>query len=878
MFKANDKVTNPQFGTGTIITVLPDSAIVRFENNTIQECPLTELQAAQNAQSALANVNSEHFDEVLAKAQAMLIESINNRWGVFSCSTIQLLPHQLWVCNQVLKEWPVRFLVADDVGLGKTIEAGLMISSLCSTGKAKRILILTPAPLTTQWQERMYTMFGLNFDVYTTENEKSKINYWEGHDCVIASFPTLEINNNSRQNKLLDSEAWDFVIVDEAHHMNAGAQSGKTLQYQLFEKMEKANKVISAVFFTGTPHRGFDYGFWSLMKLLNPDLFDPKLNNKQQYEVLSKYFIRNNKQNTVDMDGKKLFHEVHQHPVTFSYTPEETDFYNKMSQFIQQGKAYSLTREKKISSQIQLVLIALQKLASSSIAAVKSALITRKENLVKEQYTTIDEEEVVSDFLDALTSDKEDDMETAVKKPQDLNFYLMEDEIKNLEELISLSDKITHESRIDKIIEIIETKFPEDNVLFFTEYKKTQSLLMTALMRKWGPDCVTFINGDGALNNVIFPDGLKHKLSIARTEAADLFNSGKKRFLISTEAAGEGIDLQHNCHVLIHADLPWNPMRLHQRVGRINRLGQKKDVDVVTLRNPDTVESLIWQKLETKIQSINEAFKAGMSDPDDLMPLILGMQSNDYYTSLFTEGMTAGTNKSNFDSWFDSKTKTFGGQNAISTVTNIVGNASRFNLAGLPDVPKVDLPDLQSFFVRSIKLNGRQISWQNGLYSFKTPEEWAKNNYGIKTTYQDLFFNRKVPEGENPKNLCGVGNKVFNLCLKYADGLSFSASTVKGTKSYFIYKIFDRKTYSTERITSDYLFIEYDGKNGSTKKLNLDEGLKILNEAEKNNAKDGFLSYIPEKVVQMANEAKKTYSFTLPESELKIALCAQGEK
>ena len=151
---------------------------------------------------------------------------------------------------------------------------------------------------------------------------------------------------------------------------------------------------------------------------------------------------------------------------------------------------------------------------------------------------------------------------------------------------------------------------------------------------------------------------------------------------------------------------------------------------------------------------------------------------------------TTGANKSNFDSWFDSKTKTFGGQNAISTVTNIVGNASRFNLAGLPDVPKVDLPDLQSFFVRSIKLNGRQISWQNGLYSFKTPEEWAKNNYGIKTTYQDLFFNRKVPEGENPKNLCGVGNKVFNLCLKYADGLSFSASTVKGTKSYFIYKIF----------------------------------------------------------------------------------------
>lgn len=876
MFKANDKVTTKQFGTGTILSVLEKSALVRFEDNTIQECPFTDLKAAQSTQSALQKVTSEHFDEVLAKAQAMLIESINNRWGVFSCSTIRLLPHQLWVCNQVLKEWPVRFLVADDVGLGKTIEAGLMISSLRSTGKAHRILILTPAPLTTQWQERMYTMFGLNFDVYTTENEKSKINYWEGHDCVIASFPTLEINNNRRQNKLLDSEAWDFVIVDEAHHMNAGAQSGKTLQYQLFEKMEKANKIISAVFFTGTPHRGFDYGFWSLMKLLAPNLFDPKLNNKQQYEVLSKYFIRNNKQNTVDMDGNKLFHEIHQHPVTFSYTLEESDFYNKMSEFIEHGKAYSLTREKKISSQIQLVLIALQKLTSSSIAAVKAALITRKENLVNEQYKAIDEEEVVSDFLDALTSDKEDDMETAVKKPQELNFYLMEDEIKNLEELISLADKIKHESRIDKIIEIIESKYPNENVLFFTEYKKTQSLLMTALMKKWGQDCVTFINGDGVLNNVIFPDGSKRKVSIVRTEAANLFNLGKKRFLISTEAAGEGIDLQENCHVLIHADLPWNPMRLHQRVGRINRLGQKQNVDVITLRNPETVESLIWQKLETKIQSINEAFKAGMSDPDDLMPLILGMQSNDYYTSLFTEGITVGTGKDNFDSWFDSKTKTFGGQNAISTVTSIIGNASRFNLAGLPDVPKVDLPDLQSFFVRSIKLNnGSQISCQNGLYSFKTPKEWAKNNYGIKSTYQDLFFSRKVPKGENPKNLCGVGSKVFNLCLKYANSLVYSASTIKGSKSYFIYKIFDRKTYSTERITSDYIFIEYDAENESAKKLNLDEGLKILNETKKDKAKESFLNDIPEKVNHIAEEAKKAYSFALSEIELKIALCAE---
>jgi len=324
---------------------------------------------------------------------------------------------------------------------------------------------------------------------------------------------------------------------------------------------------------------------------------------------------------------------------------------------------------------------------------------------------------------------------------------------------------------------------------------------------------------------------------------------------------------------LIHADLPWNPMRLHQRVGRINRLGQKHDVDVVTLRNPDTIESLIWTKLETKIQSINQTFKAGMNDPDDLMPLILGMQSTDYYTSLFADVISAKNKKENLDSWFDSKTKTFGGTDAISTVTNIAGNASRFNLMGLPAVPKVDLPDLQNFFIRTIKLNGRQITCQNGLYSFITPEEWSKNNYGIKSRYQDLFFNRKVPDGQSHKNLCGVGSKVFNLCLKYADSISYSATLIKGRLSYFIYKVFDQKTYSTERITSDFLFIEYETTKNEIRQLNLDEGLKVLNSIEKCPDLEKDLAAIPAKVANFAETKKKDYSFALPTIELKIALC-----
>ena len=313
MIQNNDKVIHVEFGSGTVLSVLPDSVLVRFEDNSIQQCPFDDIKKIEDIRSNLSSLNFANSESVITKAQAAIIRTMNNKWGVFSRSAIDLLPHQLWVCNQVLKEWPVRYLVADDVGLGKTIEAGLMIWSLKNSGRAKRILILTPAPLTIQWQERMSAQFDLGFDVYTTEQEKSSVNYWENHDQVIVSFPTMQVNTNERQNKILDSDAWDLVIVDEAHHMNAEARTGKTLEYQFFERLEEAGKIISTVLFTGTPHRGFDYGFWSLMRLVAPKDFNPKEKSAEQYSRLSKYFIRNNKQNTVDMNGNKLFHNIIQH-------------------------------------------------------------------------------------------------------------------------------------------------------------------------------------------------------------------------------------------------------------------------------------------------------------------------------------------------------------------------------------------------------------------------------------------------------------------------------------------------------------------------------------------------------------------------------------
>ncbi len=876
MIKENDKVKHAQLGIGTVDSIKQDFAIVTFENEEIKKCPFSELEVLQDIYSELKNANKSNPEEVITKVQAAIIQTINNKWGVFSRSNIDLLPHQLWVCNQVLKEWPVRYLVADDVGLGKTIEAGLMLWSLIASKKAHRILILTPAPLTFQWQERLLNMFDLTFDVFTTEQVNNKINYWKNHSRVIASFPTLAMDNKERREQIFESDPWDLVIVDEAHHMNATERQGKTLQYQFFEDLEEHGKVISTILFTGTPHRGFDYGFFSLMKLVNPEIFDPKGDYSVQFNELSKYFIRNNKQNTVDMDGNKLFKSIHQHPKSFSYTEKEALFYEELSEFIEEGKAYALSKSGTIVNSIQLVLIALQKLASSSIAAVTAALETRKKNLLAIRDNKIKDVDVSYKYLyETINNDTSNDSEASeiVREFEKIYkkeaFQLMENEIANLVSLIELGKQITHESRIDQIIKIVEQDYSTENVLFFTEYKKTQSLLMTELMRKWGADCVTFINGDEALYDVIMPDGSKKDFSIKRSDAAEKFNEGHVRFLISTEAAGEGIDLQKNCHILIHADIPWNPMRLHQRVGRINRYGQKKDVDVITLRNPDTVESKIWTKLELKIQNITKTFSAGMTDPDDMMMLVLGMQNNKFYEELYAEGLSV-AKKGNISTWFDSKEKTFGGEQAVSLISNMVGNAARFNLEGLPDVPKCDLKDLQNFFKRAITLQGRKLIVKDDSYSFNTPREWF-NEYGIMPKYENLIFRRKPRNGESPKNICGVGHIAFDKCIEFADNLPSATCCIKGNLSYFIFKILNQKNYSNDRINKDLIVITFDSKTNRATEIKLDDGLKIINTVEKNET-DNFIFEVPECVRSFAEERMKTYNYALPLLELVYVL------
>ena len=336
------KVKHPDFGYGLIEFTKESTAIVRFSHG-IEEVANSDLKQIISPNQLLESGTGQDFYKANLRGLANLIQSINDNWGIFSRTKIQLLPHQLWVCRKTTETWPARWLVADDVGLGKTIEAGLILLPLIERKLVSRFLVICPASLVEQWQERFYDLFDIRMTIYQRDNDNKKYNFWNANDQIIVSLQTLRTKNEQRRTNLFESDTWDLVIVDEAHHLNADEKQGPTLGYQVLHDLINGNKVNSMYFFTGTPHRGKDFGFFSLLHLLRPDLFDPKKEAVDQIHSLKQVLIRNNKQNVTNLNGEKLFQEPLVSSITYTYSDEENRFYELMTDFISTGKTYAGT-------------------------------------------------------------------------------------------------------------------------------------------------------------------------------------------------------------------------------------------------------------------------------------------------------------------------------------------------------------------------------------------------------------------------------------------------------------------------------------------------------------------------------------------------------
>lgn len=835
------RVRSERFGLGTVEYDKGATVIVRFEHG-IEEC---EHDALTLIRSVAECIEADDWDAPLptvTRALASAIVSVNDAWGVFSRSRIALLPHQLWVCRRVLSAWPARWLVADDVGLGKTIEAGLILWPLLSKGLVRRLLIVCPASLVEQWQYRLRTMFDIRLARYTTEADSERSDFWNTHTQVVASLETMRLDRGGRHQRLFESPPWDLLIVDEAHHVNADEDSGPTLGYKLAQRLVDEKKVASIIFFTGTPHRGKNFGFLALLHLLRPDLFDPRESLTAQLPRLREAVIRNNKNSVTDMHGEKLFQAPTVASETYAYSPQETHFYEMLTEFILTGKAYASKLNASDRRLVILVLIAMQKLASSSVAAIRRALRGRLERLVAQQQQLEDAKRRLDKHLEDLGAQytrlegfgQDDQLSQLEEKIASLaaGVSLVEDEEPRLRELLAAADRVQHETKIDKILSLVDSSFPGRSVLFFTEYKATQSLLMSELIRRFGDHSVAFINGDDRADDVRDSSGQLRSRRQTREDAAELFNEGRVQFLISTEAGGEGIDLQERCHSLVHVDLPWNPMRLHQRVGRLNRYGQKKRVDVITLRNPETVEAMIWDKLNQKIEKIMLAFGHVMDEPEDLLQMVLGMTSTSLFRELFSEA-PPGSSES-LASWFDQKTATFGGRDVIETVKEIVGNCDRFDYQTVgKDVPPVDLPDLRPFLEAMLVQNRRRPRvGADGSLTFKTPDAWLRE-VGVRNSYDGLVFDRSVRGKDAVQRVVGVGHKVVDQALRQALEDSACVATVSGAvlrRPIVIARVIDRVTGSEAPVRSVVVAAEMSEKTGEWTALRDWEVVRHLNE------------------------------------------------
>ena len=775
----NDPVEHRQHGRGRVVADLGATVVVRF-GNELHQLPAEKLNVLPSLERSLRQGRCADPTEVLLRAQGLAISSVNDQWGVFSRSRIQLLPHQLWVCREVNAQWPFRWLIADDVGLGKTIEAGLILMPLIASARVRRLLILTPASLVTQWQYRLREMFDIRLQRYVSQADTDRSDYWGTASMVVASFHTLRNEQRGARQRLLDADPWDLVIVDEAHHLNADERMGDTLAYGLLAELNKRKKTESLLFFTGTPHRGKDYGFFKLMQLLRPDLFNPERKSVFLFPQLRKAMIRNNKASATDLRGEKLFTDTTVHDREYEYSEEENAFYRTLSQFIIDGRAYATSASGRARTARMLVLTTLQKLAASSIASVRKALFNRRRML----------QEAIRGDLPASARMPDEDVSTLddfarweEKAAEEVTFVLMTDEIRRLDELLSLSNEVGRETKIDCLIKLVRHDMPQgESVLLFTEYKATQALVMNALQREFGFGSVAFINGDDRLDGVEASDGATRTIRRSREDAADAFNAGRVRFLVSTEAGGEGIDLQENCCTLVHMDMPWNPMRMHQRVGRLSRYGQERPVTVFILRNPGTVEARIWELLNAKLERIQMAHTSVMDDKEDILQVVTGAALHSSFDRLFSDAQEVPRER--LAEWFDQETATLGGQDVVDMARELLGNVARFDFQQVgKDLPKVDLPDLESFFVRAVGRHRSRVFRRDGGLAFNSPNRWKARSYAVRDRYERLVFDRTVRGMGAAAKVLGVGHTVFDIALQEACSLRECVATGRGLQS-----------------------------------------------------------------------------------------------
>jgi superfamily II DNA or RNA helicase len=549
-----------------------------------------------------------------AEARRMRLAYLFDPQAALGTSDVQPLPHQLRAVYEImLQKQPLRYVLADDPGAGKTVMAGLLIKELLLRGDAANVMVISPGGLVDQWDEEMREKFGLEFEMLTRDKILNEGNPFARGGLWLSRLDVLARNSEGILDKACDID-WDLIIFDEAHKLSAtvwGSEVKKTKRYQMAEELGRHTRNL--LLMTATPHSGKEEQFQLFMALLDSDRFEGVAREGSRKVDVEDLMRRLIKEELRTFEGTRLFPERFAFTVQYELSQPEKELYSAVTDYVREemNRADAIEGDNRRRTAVGFALTTLQRRLASSPAAINRSLERRKSRLESELreariHTAVksDDVDVPEDWddLEDLTDEEREALEdkavagaTSARTPAEL-----ETEIAVLDLLLIKSSAVKASptyakwdalrDTLDDSSEMRDDTGARRKVIIFTEHKDTLNDLVIRLTQHLGrEDAVVTIHG-----------GTKRE---DRKKAKETFEQDERCvFLIATDAAGEGVNLHKNAHLLINYDLPWNPNRIEQRFGRIHRIGQPNTCFMWSLVAKDTREGDVYARLLEKLE------------------------------------------------------------------------------------------------------------------------------------------------------------------------------------------------------------------------------------------------------------------------------------
>ncbi|MCZ7400331.1 MAG: helicase-related protein [Candidatus Methanoperedens sp.] len=684
---------------------------------------------------------------------------------------IDPLPHQIEAFVKMMRllrpqsgiDGRIRMLLADDVGLGKTIMIGLVMKELILRKKIHRVLIVSPSGLQIQWKEEMNDKFNESFKIIHGQIESNL--YIEENRAIIS----VDTGRSDEKLELLLQASWDMIIIDEAHKLKPGS-----LRFELAQELSKRTKHL--ILASATPHDGKVENFTALVKLVDDEL-EYNSDSGEFKKFLEPLMIRRLKEEIVDFRGKKIFpkRDLPQ-TVNIDYSPEEMEFYNGVEDYV---TTYYQKADEAGKNTAILALYILHRRVSSSIKAGLNSLQKRKIRLL-EPYIDLDANKEIN-YLDCLDDQNEVKKEKAEEILLGATASTGEDlkvELKALDELIAMGEKLVAEgkdSKFKKLIELVRDlrkEQPNDKIIIFTEFTDTLRFLENKLIKDEG-FLVSKITGGMSIEE--------------KKEAARIFESSS-HILLGTEAAGEGLNLQF-ANIAVNYELPWNPNRLEQRIGRVYRYGQKKRVFIHNFKTAFPIDDAVLKKIHEKMENIRAVFG------DSAIDVIGSLISEKEMLEIFKVARTAGSGVDKVEEILSEKLEIF------KEIDHFLIK-ERFNLIDVKGMTRdvshcINNFDIERFFLSYItQKKSAEYAFKDGQYIFDLPKVEPIKPLCIdlkQSTFTNYQF-KGVFDTKSKGIYVALGHPALEAAIEDSLGyssISLISSKEKGILVTFILKFFN---------------------------------------------------------------------------------------